>query len=70
MKSFLTLTCLIGLTACGIFGGDDKVEIPVVREEFHACPDSEVCNGKYKGGGICMPSGSHHSVPEKCPKVQ
>lgn len=59
---YLSLMFVLG--ACSLLG--DKVEIKPIREEFHACPDSEVCAGKFKAGGICMPSGEHHSVPEKC----
>jgi hypothetical protein len=66
MKSvFLILT----LGACSLFSPKEDQK-PVVREAFHKCPDSEVCAGKFRAGGICMPSGEHHSVPEKCDIVK
>ena len=66
---YLFLTILLG--ACSIFGGgeDGDIKLPPQREAYHACPDSEACAGKYKGGGICLPSGEHHSAPDKCKKI-
>ena len=67
----LSIGLVLGLGACSLFG--DKVEIKPIREEFHACPylvegvNHPNCpkSGSAKGG-ICEPSGEHHSVPEKC----
>lgn len=72
MKLIAITLLTLSLTACGLFGGDkdDGPSIPPMRETYHACPEYEKCAGRYKSGGICEPSGEHHSAPDKCPKVQ
>ena len=71
---FLLLSLSLALGACSLLGG---VKPEPVRESFHACPymvdgaNHPNCpkSGSAKGG-ICMPSGEHHSVPEKCDIVE
>ena len=71
MKYLLTLITILTFSACSILGGGEpEVKPPVVREDFHPCPDYPKCAGKYKSGGICEPSGSHHSAPDKCPRIK
>lgn len=71
MKKTIVLTILVSLTACGMFGGGSNGGSgPVVREEFKACPEAPECAGKYKSGGVCVPSLEHHSTADKCPKIK
>ena len=70
MKSFLFLA-LLGLSACKlsdlIGGGSSSPVTPKEREGAVTCPDAAECEGKYKTGVVCLPSGEHHSEQGKCP---
>lgn len=67
----------LALGACSMFQGKEDEATPVTRESFNPCPfmvdgvNHPNCpkSGAAKGG-ICLPSGELHSVPEKCDKVK
>jgi hypothetical protein len=76
MKSLFAIALALLLGACSLLSPREE-EQPVVREQFNPCPfmvdgvNHPNCpkSGSAKGG-ICLPSGEHHSVPEKCDKVK
>jgi hypothetical protein len=76
MKSIFLIALTMSLGACSLL--QPKPEpAPIVRESFNPCPfmvdgvNHPNCpkSGAAKGG-ICLPSGELHSVPEKCDKVK
>ena len=68
MKSIFVIAMTLSLGACSLLAPKPEPK-PVVREEFFACPAHELCHANWTGG-ICMPSGEHHSVAEKCDVVK
>lgn len=76
MKSVFVIAMTLSLGACSLFAPKEDPK-PVVREEFHPCPylvdgaNHPSCpkSGSAKGG-VCLPSGEYHSVPEKCDIVK
>lgn len=76
MLKLLAIIMTLALGSCAMLGLNPEPK-PIVREAFNPCPymvdgvNHPNCpkSGSAKGG-ICMPSGEHHSVPEKCDIVE